>query len=255
MATNDSAGSTDRLLDELRGGNWGLQQDRDAAEKVTGVWPKGRVREALRWHDRFRSAVAEEAVSRGITAVVFGAPGFPHGDPPHLAAAGVSPQARFWYCDPDPVVTGQRALEGWGRARAVPASVRDPHGLLEAVGLIDAEGRWLGGGPCQVQWGLAAMVMDSGEAARAAAAYGKLLPPGSELVIAIPDGLGGMALAWAGGGYPHVPGDVRAWCGAAGLALDRPVADVRAWGRPDMFGGLREGAGKGRIVVAVARVP
>jgi hypothetical protein len=250
----DEAGArAPRVLDELRGGTWGGQSHQDAAAKVTAAWP--RAREAVRWYDRFRSAVAEDAVRRGMRTVVFGAPGFPYGESPHHAAARVSPKARFTYAGPDPVVAGQRGLEGFGRAVAVAAFVRRPHDLLEAAGLLSADGRWLADGPCQIQWGLVAMLLDDDEAGQVAACYGKLLPPGSELVIAAPDGPGGAVLAEACGGRPHTGAEIRRWCAGAGLVIDpgRPITDVRAWGREDM--GRRLTGDRGRIVVAVATVP
>lgn len=246
----DEAGSNAaRVLNELRGGTWGQPEHQEAAEKALVAWP--RARDAIRWYDRFRAAVAEDAAARGIRAVVFGAPGFPFGESP----APPGPHARVTYACPDPVVAGQRRLEGYGRAAAVTASARRPHDMLEAAGLLSADGRWLGDGPCQVQWGLAAVVMDDDEAARVAACYGKLLPPGSELVIAAADGPGGAALAEACGGYPHTSAEIRRWLAGAGLVIDpgRPIADVRAWGRPDM--GSRLTGDRGRIVVAVATVP
>ena len=250
----DETGATaPRVLDEIRGGTWGGQSHQDAAAKVTAAWPGARM--AVRWYDRFRSAVAEEAVRRGIKAVVFGAPGFPFKESPHAAAAKAGPQARFVYAGPDLVVAGQRRLEGFGQARAVTAHVRRPHDLLEAAALLSADGRWLGDGPCQIQWGMVAMLMDDDEAGRVAACYGKLLPPGSEIVIAVPDGPGGAVLAEACGGRPHTSAAVRRWLAGAGLVIDpgRPIADVRAWGRPDM--GSRLTGDRGRIVVAVATVP
>lgn len=248
--TDEPGERSARILNELRGGTWGAPSHQAAAKRIAEAWP--RARDAIRWYDRFRSVVAEDAARRGMRAIVFGAPGFPYGDPPHAAAAAVGPHARFTYADPDPVVAGQRRLEGLGRAVAVIASVRRPHDLLEAAGLLAASGEWLGDGPCQVQWGLSAVLLKDDEAAAVAACYAKLLPPGSEIVIAAPDGPGGAVLAAACGGRPHTAPEVRRWC--AGLVLARPVMDVRAWGRQDMFGPLGPG-GRGRILIAVPRVP
>jgi S-adenosyl methyltransferase len=237
-----------RLLNVLRGGNWGLEAERRAAEAVIGSWPTAP--RMIAWYEKFRAGVAEASVLAGMTAVAFSAAGFPSGDPPHAAAARASTTARFFYPEQDSAIAGQRALSlaGDGRATAFTGSFRDPAGLL---GVIREAGTR--DGPYQVQWGLGAMLIDADQAASLAAEYGRLLPSGSELVIAIPDGDEGRRFAVIAGACPHTASDLAAWCAEAGLDLDGPVADVRAWGR-EALGGELSGRG-GRIVAAVARVP
>jgi S-adenosyl methyltransferase len=237
-----------RLLNLLRGGNWGLKAERRAAEAVIGSWPAAP--RMIAWYDKFCAGVAESAVLAGMSAVVFGAAGFPSGDPLHKAAARASATARFFYLEQDSAIAGQRALSiaGDGRAMAITGSLRDPAGLLTTI--REAMTRK---GPYQVQWGLGAMLLDGDLAASLAAEYGRLLPSGSELVIAVPDGDAGRQFAEITGACPHTARDLAAWCAAAGLDLDGPVADVRAWGR-GALGGELSGRG-GRIVAAVARVP
>jgi len=237
-----------RLLDKLRGGTcWALEADRQAAEAATRAWP--RLPHAIRRHDRFRSAIALDAVRRGITAVVFGAAGFPSGDPPHRAAAAASPSARYFYPDPDEAVAGQRALSliGDPRALAIPGTIGDAAGLLARIRNAGA-----GAGPYQVQWGLAAMAMDGEQAAAAAAWWGKLLPSGSELVIAVPAGPGGRMLAEIAGGRAHAPADVLSWCAGAGLDAEA-LADVRAHGPQPA--GNRAPLGADTIMAVTARKP
>ncbi len=237
-----------RLLNVLRGGNWGLEAERRAAEAVIGSWPSAP--RMIAWYDKFCARVAEGAVRAGVTAVVFGAAGFPSGDPPHKAAARASTTARFFYPEQDSAIAGQRALSivGDSRAMAFTGSISDPAGLLATI--REAGVRQ---GPYQVQWGLGAMLIDGDQAASQAAEYGRLLPSGSELVIAIPDGDEGRRFAMIAGACPHTARDLEAWCAEARLDLDGPVADVRAWGR-EALGGELSGRG-GRIVAAVVRVP
>jgi hypothetical protein len=240
-----------RLFSELRGGHWALEDDRRGAAKVIAAWP--RAEDAVRRYDKFRERVAEAAVRRGIASVIFGA-GFPSGGHPHLAAAEANPDARFWYAEPA-MIAGQRtlALGADKRAQAVAGGIRAPRGLLAKAGLLGVDGKWLGDGPCQVQWGLWALLMDGAECASVVAQWGRLLPAGSELVIPLPDGDGGAALTAVADAHPHTAADLRGWCGDAGLILDHPVADVRAHGRETVGRALKGGGG--RIVAAVARVP
>lgn len=237
-----------RLLDEIRGGNQSHEAEQRAAKAALAFWP--RLPDVIRRYDRFRSAVAEDAVRRGVTAVVFGAAGFPVGEPPHLAAAGASPSARFFYPQGNDAIAGQRAMqiEGDRRAAVLPVRVRY---AAELIGAVKAAGG--GSGPWQVQWGLTAMLMDDAEAGRLAASYAQRLPAGSEIVINVPGGPEGIRFAQLTGAFRHRERDLERWCGEAGLDLAAPVADVLAWGREKLAEGLRGDAG--RIVAAVARKP
>jgi hypothetical protein len=238
------------VLNHLRGGHESWQAERHAAADLAA--PPSRAREMIRRYDLFQSRCAEAAVLGGMTAVVFGSSGFPFGHAPHQAAAQASPDARFIYADPSAVVADLRARSITdGRAVAIRGTVAEPAALLRAAGLLGDGPRWLGTGPCQVQWGLGAGSMTAGEAVAALAAYRRLLPSRSQVVIAVPDGDGGRRLAAAAGLIAHAPADVAAWCDSCGLVNDG-VTDVRAWGRPVLGEELRGG---GRIMAAVAVVP
>jgi hypothetical protein len=239
------------LLDTLRGGTWGVAVDRDAAKDVVEVWP--RAPRMIGWLDRFSSAAAEDAVLRSMTTVVFGGAGFPHGEPPHAAAARASRTAAFRYCAAASAIAGQigRSFSG-DRVTAHTASVSAPREMLRTAGLLSPRGKWRGG-PVHLQWGLDGALMERGEMAKLAAEYRELLPSGSELAIAVPVGPEGVWLSMLAGGRPQSARDLADCCTEAGLDLAGPVADVRAYGRGALGGGLR-GDG-GRIVAAIARVP
>jgi len=262
-----------RLLDVLSGGSWGVAEDREAAKAIDEAWPK--CRDAIRFHNRFRSAAAEDAVRRGITFVVLAEAGFPLDDAPHLAAARATPDATFVYADRSGIVAGQRrrSLDDekgartvstpggqWselsptpgGHATALEAGIREPRKLLRTAGLLSADGEWLGDGPAHVQLGLAALEMNRGEAAAVTADLARLLPSGSEIVIAVADGGQGQLFAKLAGLHPHEARDLRAWIRRARLKSGALV-DVRAYGRTVLGKSLRPGSG--RIMAAVARVP
>jgi hypothetical protein len=249
---------TARILSRLQGGTRALKADRDAAAEIARFWPQAARQFA--WHDSFRARAAEFAVLGGAATVVFGDAGFPHGEPLCKLAAGASEHARFIYADPSAVVVilRRRSLDR-DRSAALQGTVCDPGRVLADAGLLEITGppgyealTWLGDGPCQVQWGLAAGQMDGSRAAAVLARYGELLPARSTVVIAVPDGEQGRMFAKALHMHPHSPEDVAAWCAAAGMVPDGGVRDVRAWGRGRMGDGLH---GDGRIVAAVARVP
>ena len=248
----EDPGATARLLNTLRGGGWGVAEDRDRAALIIAAWPKAPA--ALRRHDLFRAAAAVDAVTRGVTAVVLAETGFPFGEHPHLAAARASAAATFIYSDSDRVAAGQRrlSLKGDARATALSASIRAPRDLLRAAGLLGDDDQWLGDGPLQLQWGLGALGMGRAEAAALAAEYAALLPSGSELVIAVPDGDEGQQFARLAGLRAHTARSLERWILGAGLKLDGPV-DVRAYGRQALGMGLR--AHGGRIMAAVGTVP
>lgn len=226
-----------RVLDELRGGNRGHQSERDALKRICAAWPQAA--EAVRRYDRLASDAAARAVREGATAVVFGAAGFPGpGAQPHEAAAGASRSARFYYTGSNDVVRALRArsLAGDSRATALPAGVREPSLLLRAVRRLGA-----GPGPFMIQFGTAIGFMTAREAAAALARYRDLLPPGSQVLAAVPDGPEGRRLAMLADAEPHSPADVLAWLRAAGFAITGARGPCPASG--------------GRIVAVIGRVP
>ena len=246
--------ATARILNLMRGGTWDTLPDRDAVKAIDEAWPQAR--RMLAKYDAFTSAVAVDAVGRGITTVVFGGAGYPHGTGPHAHAMADSRSAMFFYCDADPAVTGQRqrALGHGTRARAFNGSIGHAGAV---VGFARAcRG---GDGPWQVHWELGGGVADDDEGRRLAASYARLLPSGSELVIPVPDGDGARAFASLAGLRGHSPADAEAWCSGAAELNDGPgltvaaVTDVRAWGRAELGQGLR--ADCGRIVAVIARKP
>ena len=237
--------ATARVFNLLRGGTRGVREDRDAVRAIDAAWPQAR--KMLAYYDRFRSSAAESAAIGGTAAVVFGAAGFPFGEQPHAAAARASGPARFFYCDPGSAIAGQRArsLEGDGRALALTGSFRDAIGTRAAV-----KGSGGGDGPWQVQWGLGAGELEGGEGRLLAASWAELLPSGSQLVIAVPDGGEAGRFAELAGLRAHSPKEAVTWCGKAGL-VPVTVADVRAFGRDWVGEGLPSGGG--RFVAVVAR--
>jgi hypothetical protein len=233
----EDVSATARIMNELRvvpgEATWGVMEDRDAAEAIDAAWPQAR--RMLGKFDAFSSAVAADAAGRGMTTIVFGAAGYPHGTAPHAAAEAAGRQAMFFYVDPDPAVTGQRGLAiGCDRrVRACGGSVRHAGAVAAVVRACRG-----GDGPWQVHWELGGGVADNDEGRRLAASWARLLPSGSELVIPVLDGDGARRFASLAGLRGHSPADAEAWCeGAAELPGDgaslevAAVTDVRAWGR------------------------
>lgn len=234
-----------QIADELRGGTNGFRADRRLAARIEEMWPAAR--RMLAWQDRFLARAAAEAVTAGTTAVIFGGAGFPAaGSPPHHLAAAAGPGTWLGYPDADTAIVTFRdwRLRTGGNTWAVAfaADLREPGPLLKA-----ARDAGMGAGPVQVQWGMAASLMDGPEAAAVLAGYRDLLPPGSTVVLTAPPAEIGLP-----GVRPHDAAEMTRWYGTAGLVLRGPVRDVRAWWRDWGEAALPD---DGPVIGAIGAVP
>jgi hypothetical protein len=254
-----------RVIGGLRGSFSGRSRERHVSEGILEKYPY--MAALIQAADSFNAEVAAAAVRQGARAVAFTAAGYPfgppHGDPPHHAAMAAAPGATFAYCAEDTVITmlREKTIEvagEQGRVSAVQCSMRDPAAVRRAAGTA---------GPVMVQLQLAGQWMDDGYATWLLGEYGAVLPAGSSIAITLfsPAGTGDgdvlMGLLAAAGrlkaAWAHERHDVERWVTAAGLAFPRsgekPVRDVRAWGRPWAEDQLPAHAGT--ILGAVALVP
>lgn len=266
-----------RLHNAWAGGRWADAADRELVAELERQAP-GTAR-LVRATRKFHRRAALWAVTDGGAAGVVFVPAGLEADPePHEDALRASPSARFVYADPDEAVTlinETFIVSTDPRIAVCTASSRDPAGLLgdpenEVPGVPEV--RAIMGvardRPISVQMQMAVQFWPADIAASHIAAYGRLLPRRSSLVLSA--GIAGAApgewLEKAGAGgrlYGHSPEDVAGWLEDAGLVMTGPVRDVRAW-RPDGRNGRdlagraerafcrREGA---RIVAAVAVKP
>ena len=240
------------IVDALRGGETAFAEDNELAAS-TGTRLRG-MRRMIAWSDRFSAQAAETAVRGGIRSVLFCGTGFQVAGepPPHAAAAAAAPQARFGYPTRSQVVLTLRqlALDGDPRTAAFLASIARPSYLLRRAGVAGL------GAPLQVQWGIGAWQLSAEDGAALAAAYGELLPRGSQLVLSAAE-LAAEVGALAGEKmHAHTPEVLAGWAARAGLHVVLEVPDVRAWGRdawPES--GFRRDRGAGRVSGLVAVKP
>jgi hypothetical protein len=253
------SGRIARVHDALAGGIWADAAEREIAAEADARWPGtgDQVRAARVFHAR---VAAWAVTTQGTRAVIVGAAGYPCDPDPHREALAAVPEARFAFCDPDPVVTlANRAILGRDpRVTASHASVTDPAALLAWP--------WMGAppGPLLAVLPLAAACWPGPCAAALLAEYGRLMPSGSLLAMSlwVPDGgRGGEEfLHWwrdrVSPAFGHSPEGVAGWLEEAGMEIMPPgVRDVRGypgreWAEPHY---LRRAPG--RIVEAVAIVP
>jgi hypothetical protein len=238
--------------------DWLLAHDPHVATQLAG---------ALGLHGRAARWAVE---NDGAAGVVFAASGLPCGPAPHEDAAEAVPAARFAYADIDPeCVLMRQATHPGPRVSAVRASARDPEGLLSAPE-VKAIGDRL-----SLQLQLCAHGWTPPQARELVAAYGRLLLPGSSLVMSlwVPDGtpagtafMGVLEGALGCRLYAHTTASVAGWLGDAGLVVtehgvvfddagrvvtERGVIDARAW--PGGEWPAMRGRPRGRVVAAAAR--
>jgi hypothetical protein len=228
------------------GSVWADAGDRRRAEEMETLTPGAR--EATRLGMEFHAKACRWALGEGVQGVIFAACGLPADPEPHLSYDDGPPRAlpgRFAFADADPGTTliNQGVHGPPDRVKAVQASAREPSVLLDAAGFS---------GRVCVQLQLCAHWWPADMAAGLVAEYGRLLPPGSILVMSltVPDpGRGDDVTAAldspAGILYRHTADDVAEWIGdadlvvAGGVVVKKPGAAGAAWG----------------LCEAVARVP
>lgn len=247
---------------------WADTADLAAAARVERRFPGigARFRHAREFHAR-AALRAVECTARGV---VFAAGGFPQSrgtilrpQPPnaHELAIGANPEARFAFADASLIVTAinTELLDTTPRVSACLGSLRDPEGLLAAPEIRDLPR------PLHLQAQLSTHFWPADTARELVAAYGKLLPPRSVLLMtwgALAASARGRELAEMLGEvygaplYRHTAGDVCSWLEDAGFDILEPgVRDVRSWraGWPHL--GPESQQAPGRIMAVIARRP
>ncbi|WP_308014527.1 SAM-dependent methyltransferase [Nocardia coffeae] len=128
---------TARMYDYYLGGKDHYRADREAAEKVLGIWPG--VRAAARENRAFIHRVTRFLANEGIRQFLDIGTGIPTEPNLHQVAQQVAPDARIVYADNDPLVlVHARALmvsTPEGRTNYVSADVTKPETILDAPGL------------------------------------------------------------------------------------------------------------------------
>ncbi len=130
---------TARMYDYYLGGKDHYRADREAAEKVVGIWPGVRV--AARENRAFIHRVTRFLAQAGIRQFLDIGTGIPTEPSLHQVAQQVAPEARVVYVDNDPLVlVHARALlvsSPQGRTNYVSADVTMPETILDAPGLTE----------------------------------------------------------------------------------------------------------------------
>ncbi|MQY23291.1 SAM-dependent methyltransferase [Nocardia macrotermitis] len=130
---------TARMYDYYLGGKDHYRADREAAEKVVGIWPGVRV--AARQNRAFIHRVTRYLANAGVRQFLDIGTGIPTEPNLHQVAQQVAPDARIVYADNDPLVlVHARALmvsSPEGRTNYVSADVTTPEQILESPGLHD----------------------------------------------------------------------------------------------------------------------
>jgi hypothetical protein len=246
-----------RAFSALAGGVVADSADRAAAAAIEGRHPG--TGEQIRQAREFHSLAAEWAVTKGGARGLVVAPvGYPLDPDPHVRALGADPGVRCVLADPD----DQAAVIAdakWGgeRVTALQAAASGAAGLMGAEAVRDLPG------PLCLLLPHVAMFLPPDAAAGMTAAYARLLPPGSVVILSwwAPDGgpAGEAVLeTWRELVAPvwgHGAADVAGWLGAAGLEVLRSPRDVRV--RPGRVWLEAEYARwpTGRMMRAAARVP
>lgn len=246
-----------RALSALAGGPVASAADREIAAVIEARFPGtgAQVREAREFH----SLAAERAVrEQGARGLVVAPVGYPCPPDPHIAALEADPAARCVLADPDEeaaLIAGAK----WGGERV--SVLQSP--ASDAAGLMGSDAvRALPGPLCLLLPHVASMLPPE-VAAGMLAAYAKLLPPGSIVILSWwapgggPDG-GAVLALWrelVAPAWGHTGADVAGWLDAAGLETLRSPRDVRV--RPGRAWMEAHYARRpvGRMMRAIARVP
>ena len=205
--------------------------DRAEAELLLRIYPP--LRDLVRENRAFVTQAVSWAARQGIGQFIDLGAGLPASPAVHQAARKVMPLARVAYVDIDPVVLSHaRALlvtsDG---VAAVAADLRDPGAVLadpELRAVIDLRE------PVCVILGAVLHFLDSDAARQVTAGYGRLMAPGSCLVISVAcyddEALGKRLSAeyTAATWYNHSRADVESFF--AGLDLVGPgVTEAQTW--------------------------
>lgn len=235
------------LFDALRGGDTAFDDHRRIADEIAEAVPG--FRRLLSWSDRFAARAAENAVTAGISTVIFGGAGLPAGDPLHRRAAAASPAARFFYPTPNPVTFALRgrSLEGDPQAAALRASIFDPAAVLGA-----AAAAGMPAGPVQVQWGLAAWTVSAEDGADLARRWAQVLPAGAQVVITAAEAAGRAGVIAGQPWHGHTAADAARWAAGACLRVTAEIPDVRTAGRAGWGERALARPDSGRIGAAIA---
>ena len=227
-----------RIYAALAGSPWADAAEREAVAQDAHPGTRA-ARDRILRARQYHAAAAVRACTHGIRGIVFGACGLPAEPEPHTAAAVACPDARFVFCDPDPIVAKIcGALPGEaGRIAVCTESLRDPGELLscpEVAGLPK---------PLHLQAQMSLHFWPPKEARDLVRDYARLLAARSELLLTwtLPSDTDGgrelMAVASEISGtevYRHPAGEVAGWLDDCGLRVMPP-------GRPMCAAGCRCG--------------
>jgi hypothetical protein len=235
---------------------WADAAEREAVSRDAHPGTRA-ARERIRSVRRYHAAAAVKAVTSGILGIVFGACGLPAGPEPHLAAAAVTPDARFVFADPDPIVAKVNEAMLGGRVGVCTASVRDPAGLLSRPEITDLPA------PLHLQVQMSLHFWAPDLTRELLHDYARLLPARSELLLTwtLPsDTGGGRDLVTAASGiagapvYRHLAQDVAGWLDEAGFRVPLPgPADVR--GLAPGWAERERAMAPGRVMAVTGLVP
>ena len=173
-----------RVWDYWLGGKENFAADRELAEKMLAVHPV--TAQMARENRQFLGRAVSYVAGRGVRQFIDVGAGLPTALNTHDIARRADPQARVAYVDNDPVVIShaRSLLAKSPGVIAVPGDMRDPGAILGDDGLtalIDlAE-------PCVIMSGVLHFA-DPGTARLVAAAFARVLAPGSYLIISVGSG-------------------------------------------------------------------
>ena len=220
-----------RVYDYWLGGKDHYAADREQAGRLLRIYPP--LRAMVRENRAFTAQAVTWAAGQRIDQFIDLGAGLPTVQNTHEVARAMNPAARVTYVDVDPVVLSHaRALlakdEG---VAAVAADLRDPAAVLadpELRAVIDLRE------PVCVILGAVLHFLDSDAARQVTAGYGRLMAPGSCLVISVAcyddEALGKRLSAeyTAATWYNHSRADVESFF--AGLDLVGPgVTEAQTW--------------------------
>jgi len=171
--------NTARVYSRLLGGKDHFPSDRAEADLLLEIYPP--LAEMVQENRAFIAAAVTWAASEGVGQFIDLGAGLPAPPAVHQTALAVLPGARVAYVDLDPMVLSHaRALLAGLGVAAVAADLRDPATLLadpDLRAVIDpAE-------PVCIILGAVLHFLDASIAREVTAAYARLIPPGSCLII------------------------------------------------------------------------
>jgi hypothetical protein len=249
-----------RIYDYLLQGKDNFRADRQAAGSVLARFPE--IAEIARANRAFLARAVRHVARQGVCQFIDVGAGLPANPRLHEVARKVTRNARVVYADNDPVVlahAGALLTSDPGTA-VVAADIRDPDALLAAPSfraIIDLEQ------PVCILLTAVPHFLPPAEADAAAAAFRRLLAPGSCLVISVgtatgtdPELIRCLQAAYAGTApvTGRTAAEINAWF--AGLILAGPgLTDVWAWRPENPRSPVRPGPARARFLVGVGRKP